>query len=357
MEVCARKLCIRCATPADSTGEPTIDACCWPSSSSGRRARAAHGGWTRASARRRLSAALFLAVAASRSRCCCPSERERRPAAARRPGRRLRAGLARPLRVRQLATSCRSSSSSCRCSCSLRCRTCRCWWPLAAVLSHAARLHRRQLAPRAAGQLLQRLLVLPSARCWCWPGSRPASRARAHRRSTSLAFGAQLAFDLAWTSLARPPRSTRLPFREILDDFVGIVRVRRDPDAARVRGHARRGRRAARPARDRPARAGCSRSSPATARERYADALELQRAYRGTVMLLSDVVEFDDQYTADHCRSVVDLAARRGRRARHRPARAPGARVRGPAARRRQDRDPEGDPQQAGRAHRRASSR
>jgi HD domain len=42
-------------------------------------------------------------------------------------------------------------------------------------------------------------------------------------------------------------------------------------------------------------------------RERYTSALELQRAYRGTVMLLADVVEFDDQYTADHSRSVVDL--------------------------------------------------
>jgi putative nucleotidyltransferase with HDIG domain len=42
-------------------------------------------------------------------------------------------------------------------------------------------------------------------------------------------------------------------------------------------------------------------------RERYAAALELQRAYRGTVMLLSDVVEFEDRYTADHSRSVVDL--------------------------------------------------
>jgi HD-GYP domain-containing protein (c-di-GMP phosphodiesterase class II) len=41
--------------------------------------------------------------------------------------------------------------------------------------------------------------------------------------------------------------------------------------------------------------------------ERYAAALELHRAYRGTVMLLSDVIEFDDQYTADHSRSVVDL--------------------------------------------------
>jgi HD-GYP domain-containing protein (c-di-GMP phosphodiesterase class II) len=43
-------------------------------------------------------------------------------------------------------------------------------------------------------------------------------------------------------------------------------------------------------------------------RERFAASIELQRAYRGTVMLLSDVVEHDDSYTADHSRSVVDLA-------------------------------------------------
>jgi HD-GYP domain-containing protein (c-di-GMP phosphodiesterase class II) len=42
-------------------------------------------------------------------------------------------------------------------------------------------------------------------------------------------------------------------------------------------------------------------------RERYDAALELNRAYRGTVMLLSDVVEADDNYTADHCRGVVTL--------------------------------------------------
>jgi HD-GYP domain-containing protein (c-di-GMP phosphodiesterase class II) len=35
--------------------------------------------------------------------------------------------------------------------------------------------------------------------------------------------------------------------------------------------------------------------------------LELNRAYRGTVMLLSDVLEFEDEYTAQHSRSVVDL--------------------------------------------------
>ena len=42
--------------------------------------------------------------------------------------------------------------------------------------------------------------------------------------------------------------------------------------------------------------------------ERYAAALELQQTYRGTVMVLSDVVEADDNYTASHCRSVVELS-------------------------------------------------
>jgi HD-GYP domain-containing protein (c-di-GMP phosphodiesterase class II) len=44
-------------------------------------------------------------------------------------------------------------------------------------------------------------------------------------------------------------------------------------------------------------------------KERYSAALELNRAYRGTVMLLSDVVEADDNYTADHCRGVVTLGS------------------------------------------------
>jgi HD-GYP domain-containing protein (c-di-GMP phosphodiesterase class II) len=41
--------------------------------------------------------------------------------------------------------------------------------------------------------------------------------------------------------------------------------------------------------------------------ERYAKTLELHRAYRGTVMLLSDVIESEDTYTAHHSRSVVEL--------------------------------------------------
>jgi HD-GYP domain-containing protein (c-di-GMP phosphodiesterase class II) len=42
--------------------------------------------------------------------------------------------------------------------------------------------------------------------------------------------------------------------------------------------------------------------------ERYAAALELNQTYRGTVMVLADVVEADDNYTASHCRSVVELS-------------------------------------------------
>ena len=42
-------------------------------------------------------------------------------------------------------------------------------------------------------------------------------------------------------------------------------------------------------------------------RARYSNSLELHRAYRGTVMLLSEVVEYDDPYTAHHSRSIVEL--------------------------------------------------
>jgi HD-GYP domain-containing protein (c-di-GMP phosphodiesterase class II) len=46
------------------------------------------------------------------------------------------------------------------------------------------------------------------------------------------------------------------------------------------------------------------------ARERQArmqSALELSRAFRGTALLLGDVVEADDEYTGVHSRDVVDL--------------------------------------------------
>ena len=82
--------------------------------------------------------------------------------------------------------------------------------------------------------------------------------------------------------------------------------------------------------------------------------LELNSAYRGTALVLSDVVESDDHYTGQHSRSVVELALtladrpRAERRAQAEP------RVRSAPARRRQDRDSEGDREQARQArHRR----
>jgi putative nucleotidyltransferase with HDIG domain len=41
---------------------------------------------------------------------------------------------------------------------------------------------------------------------------------------------------------------------------------------------------------------------------------ELNAAYRGTALVLGDVVEADDGYTGEHCRDVVDLAVEVGRR-------------------------------------------
>ena len=40
---------------------------------------------------------------------------------------------------------------------------------------------------------------------------------------------------------------------------------------------------------------------------RIDNALELSTAYRGTAMLLGDVIEADDEYTGSHSRDVVDL--------------------------------------------------
>ena len=49
-------------------------------------------------------------------------------------------------------------------------------------------------------------------------------------------------------------------------------------------------------------------------RTRIDHALELSQAYRGTAMLLGDVVETDDAYTGSHSRDVVELAVEVGRR-------------------------------------------
>jgi HD-GYP domain-containing protein (c-di-GMP phosphodiesterase class II) len=121
-----------------------------------------------------------------------------------------------------------------------------------------------------------------------------------------LALAAQLGTDLAWT-LVRDRLLDQLPLREVVSDFAGTARVDAilSPVALVI----------ALSAADAPLLlpltigplvwllAIFSRDRS----ERYAKTLELHRAYRGTVMLLSDVVEFDDPYTAQHSRSIVDL--------------------------------------------------
>jgi HD-GYP domain-containing protein (c-di-GMP phosphodiesterase class II) len=127
----------------------------------------------------------------------------------------------------------------------------------------------------------------------------------------ALAFLAQIAFDLAWATISarildRIAGKYPLPLSEIWSSYVGVASfdAMLTPVALAI----------AILAVDEPlallAIAPLILMLESFARERrdsHARALELQRAYRGTVMLLSDVVEFEDQYTADHSRSVVEL--------------------------------------------------
>jgi HD-GYP domain-containing protein (c-di-GMP phosphodiesterase class II) len=121
-----------------------------------------------------------------------------------------------------------------------------------------------------------------------------------------LAYVAQVAGDLVW-DLIRDRLVDRLPLREVLTFAIGIIRV--DAILSPIAFLA-----AVAAASEPIALLGLApllwllEIFSRDRRERYAAALELNRAYRGTVMLLSDVLEFDDEYTAEHSRSVVDLA-------------------------------------------------
>ena len=119
------------------------------------------------------------------------------------------------------------------------------------------------------------------------------------------AFGALFVFDLAWT-LLRDRLVDQMPYRTSIENYVGIFRF--DAIMTSIAFAMTL------PAVDEPLilltigpLVWLLEILSRDRRERYTATLELQRAYRGTVMLLSDVVEFDDKYTADHSRSVVDL--------------------------------------------------
>jgi HD-GYP domain-containing protein (c-di-GMP phosphodiesterase class II) len=121
----------------------------------------------------------------------------------------------------------------------------------------------------------------------------------------AVAFGAQIVMDFGWATV-RDRVVDRLPYKAIWESYAGIARFDAilSPIAFMI--------------------TLAARTHPLAllalgplvwlldifSRERqgrYKATLELHRAYRGTVMLLSDVVEFDDTYTAEHSRSIVDL--------------------------------------------------
>jgi len=121
----------------------------------------------------------------------------------------------------------------------------------------------------------------------------------------AIAMAMQVIFDLSW-GLVRNALLDHIPIRQLITAFYGTARVDviMSPVALMFAVGAQEAPMALLTAfpliwllqvfsQDRQAR--------------YENALELQRAYRGTVTLLSDVVEFDDPYTAAHSRSIVEL--------------------------------------------------
>ena len=121
----------------------------------------------------------------------------------------------------------------------------------------------------------------------------------------AVVFGAQMFGDLAW-ALVRNALLDRLPLRTLASVWLGSTRIDAifTPIAFLITVAAV----------DEPA--ALLTIAPLTfllhsfardREERWANAVELHRAYRGTVMLLSDVVESEDSYTAEHSRSVVEL--------------------------------------------------
>jgi HD-GYP domain-containing protein (c-di-GMP phosphodiesterase class II) len=121
------------------------------------------------------------------------------------------------------------------------------------------------------------------------------------------AFGAQFGGNLGW-GIIRNELIDRVPLRELLNSYKGTAQV----DAALTPlGFVSAIAAASQPwllIAVIPPLVWLLRFFSQDRRERYAATIELNRAYRGTVMLLSDVIETDDPYTADHSRSVVELA-------------------------------------------------
>ena len=142
-------------------------------------------------------------------------------------------------------------------------------------------------------------------RCSCIAALAPGTLSLEHWWVYGLAFIAQIVGDFAWT-LLRTRLLDPMPFGQFVGSFMGSARV--DAILAPIAFFVSLA------ALETPIvllaigpLAWLLHSFATDRKERYSKTLELQRAYRGTVMLLADVVEFEDDYTAQHSRSVVEL--------------------------------------------------
>jgi hypothetical protein len=163
-----------------------------------------------------------------------------------------------------------------------------------------------------SGSLHRERMITSFSDCWFCLGPvfvlaafAPGTVSLDHTPVYLAALGAQFAFDFGWTFL-RDWLVDRIPTSTIVDNYLGALRFDAilAPIAFAITLSAV----------DKPLMlltiaplVWLLEILSRDRRERYSAALELQRAYRGTVMLLADVVEFDDQYTADHSRSIVEL--------------------------------------------------
>ena len=256
-----------------------------------------------------------------------------------------------PVRVRRLLRVAGAAGVRPAASASARFRTCRCSSLPPAFSPLVPDIVRGQLARGSLARHVRGLLAVPrSGRDRSLAPGPPATGQRL-LRGLRCSPSQPISADRPDWALSATRCSTACP-GEVLRGFAGTARV----DAILIPDRVRRRRSPRSTSRSTCSPSlrscGCSTSSPTTAASATPRRLELQRAYRGTVMLLSDVIESEDSYTAHHSRSVVELVNAVADELGVPGRRPPGARVRGHAPRRRQDRDPEGDPEQARRAHR-----
>ena len=207
------------------------------------------------------------------------------------------------------ATRCRRSSSSCRCCCCCRRRSSRCSWRARWSLAACDDASRGAAAP-------VRVLCSPATRCSrsrrpsCSSSPAPSCPAVEHWPAYAAALAAQLIVNARRLRVRAGRAFDGMPLRDV------AARDAAWPSASTLL-LAPLGLLAALAAADapgcRPARARADPAAAGFERERESriqHSLELGRAYRGTALLLRDLLEEDDEYTGHHTEDVVELAVK-----------------------------------------------